>query len=171
MMFSALLPSPLGRLRLVCSDSALVGLDFDDAAAPGESAPPPDRGGHPVLKAASDWLDRYFAGEKPSPSELPIMLCGSAYQAAVWSFLLALDYGRLCSYADAARAAAALLGRKPCALAAGQAVGSNPIAIIVPCHRVVGSNGALTGYGGGLRRKERLLTLEGAPFRQTPGAG
>ena len=116
----------------------------------------------PVLIAATNWVDAYFAGDKPS-FELPLYLDGSEFQQAVWALLRLIPYGETVTYGELAREIARLQQRErpPAAQAVGGAVGRNPISLIVPCHRVVGSSGKLTGYAGGLDRKRALLELEG----------
>ncbi len=152
--------SPLGPIVLVASDQALVGAWFDDQAhLPSElqgrsawaSAPE-----HPVLRQASRQLKDYFEGRRLR-FELPLDLSfGTAFQQAVWQALLKIPFGHSCCYADVACAIA-----KPSAVrAVGAAVGRNPLSIIVPCHRVLGADGSLTGYAGGLERKTFLLNLE-----------
>jgi|AGS52533.1 methylated-DNA-[protein]-cysteine S-methyltransferase len=102
-----------------------------------------------------DWLDAYFAGKNPSVGGLPIALYGSAFQTAVWNALRDICYGTTVSYGEIA----ARVGCKS-ARAVGGAVGRNPVSLIIPCHRVIGADGSLTGYGGGLDRKRKLLELE-----------
>lgn len=119
----------------------------------------------PVLRRARDWLDRYFAGEIMLPGELPLAPAGSAFRQAVWEYLCEIPYGEVTTYGEIARKMAARLGRASMsAQAVGGAVGHNPISIIIPCHRVVGANGNLTGYAGGIDRKIQLLKLEGVVF-------
>lgn len=117
----------------------------------------------PAFKAAREWLDGYFAGKKPPPSEVPLNPEGkSRFQKTVWEILLEIPYGKLSTYGKIARECAGRLGaERMSAQAVGQAVGNNPISIIIPCHRVVGSDGNLTGYAGGLDIKMRLLEFEG----------
>lgn len=117
----------------------------------------------PAFKAARKWLDGYFAGKKPPSSEVPLNPEGkSRFQKTVWEILLEIPYGKLSTYGKIARECAERLGvEMMSAQAVGQAVGNNPISIIIPCHRVVGSDGNLTGYAGGLDMKMRLLEFEG----------
>ena len=110
----------------------------------------------PIFDQTKQWLDRYFAGEKPAISELPLVPIGSAFRQAVWSILCEIPYGKMITYGDIARK----LGVQS-SQAVGGAVGHNPISIIIPCHRVVGANGSLTGYAGGVQTKIKLLELEG----------
>ena len=115
-----------------------------------------------VFEAARDWLARYFAGEKPMPSELPLCPIGGEFRQRVWSLLCQIPYGETTTYGALARALAAQMGRPSMSSqAVGGAVGHNPISIIIPCHRVVGSGGSLTGYAGGIAAKLRLLEHEG----------
>jgi methylated-DNA-[protein]-cysteine S-methyltransferase len=117
----------------------------------------------PAFAAARTWLDRYFAGEKPGIADLPLAPRGTAFQTAVWDLLREIPYGELTTYGALAQAVAARLGKaRMSAQAVGVAVGRNPVSIIIPCHRVVGADGSLTGYGGGLPLKIRLLEHEGA---------
>lgn len=114
------------------------------------------------LIMAKDWLDRYFAGKKPSPFELPLRPEGSEFRLCVLRCMLKIPYGETATYGEIAKEAAAILGKeRMSAQAVGSAVGHNPISIVIPCHRVVGANGNLTGYGGGLDKKIWLLRHEG----------
>ena len=150
--------SPLGGITLAGDGDALTGLWFDGQAhfpaCPGEARE------LPVFAGAARWLDAYFAGADPgfTPKLDPR---GTPFQRAVWAALAAIPYGQTTTYgAIAARLAGAGLPRAS-ARAVGGAVGRNPISLIIPCHRVVGADGSLTGYAGGLDRKARLLRLEG----------
>jgi methylated-DNA-[protein]-cysteine S-methyltransferase len=114
------------------------------------------------LVQARAWLDAYFAGLRPDIDALPLAPQGSAFRQAVWALLRAIPYGETTTYGDLARALAAQSGQtKVSAQAVGGAVGHNPLSIVVPCHRVLGRDGSLTGYAGGLDNKVKLLTLEG----------
>lgn len=158
-------PSPVGNLHLAAKDDALTGLwltgekYFPDALC---SAAPRDDN-HPVLLQAKDWLNRYFSRQQPDPAELKLAPEGSEFRHQVWKLLLQIPYGQVTTYGALAGEVARLRGVSTMsAQAVGGVVGHNPISIIIPCHRVVGSNGSLTGYAGGLDRKFQLLTLEGA---------
>lgn len=158
MFYKTTYPSPLGAISLVCDDEALVHLSL-----PGQ----PEFSGvavekpHPILAQTKEWLDRYFAGVAPSPSELPLRPEGTAFQKIVWQLLLTIPYGHTTSYGELAKKAALILGKpRMSAQAVGQAVGANPICVIIPCHRVLGSKGRLTGYAGGIHYKTALLELE-----------
>ena len=153
-------PSPLGTLTLARTPAGLCGAWFDDQrdAPPAETwRPEHARADDPLLMDAAAQLQAYFDG-RLQHFELPLDLgAGTAFQQAVWQGLLDLAHGQLGSYAALARQ----LGRPSASRAVGGAVGRNPVSIIVPCHRVLGSNGQLTGYAGGLWRKQALLRLEG----------
>jgi methylated-DNA-[protein]-cysteine S-methyltransferase len=146
--------SPLGPLTLVGTGGALTGLYMDRQ----RYRPGPETFGErddvPFTEAARQ-LEEYFAGKRTS-FDLPLALTGTPFQRQVWEALRAIPYGRTVSYGQLADR----LGRPTAARAVGLANGHNPIGIIVPCHRVVGANGDLTGYGGGLDRKRRLLDFE-----------
>lgn len=148
--------TPLGPLTAARSAAGLSGLWFDDQKHhPGPLAVPHDDGSDPVLSATAAALAAYFSGR---PFELPPLdPAGTPFQREVWQALLTLAPGRPSTYG----ALAQRLGRARAARALGAAVGRNPISVLVPCHRVVGSDGALTGYAGGLARKQALLGLEG----------
>ena len=148
--------SPLGPLLLARTAEGLAGVWFEDQKHhPGRlDAPQVDDDALLVRTAAQ--LQAYFDGASES-FDLPLDLQGSAFQRAVWAALLAIEPGATRSYADIARA----IGAPRAVRAVGSAVGRNPVSVIVPCHRVVGSGGALTGYAGGLDRKRALLALEG----------
>jgi methylated-DNA-[protein]-cysteine S-methyltransferase len=143
------LDSPLGPLTLVSDGSALTALHFDAAGVPGEAAQ------DDVLAAASSQLAEYLAGERRA-FDPPLSPAGTPFQREVWAALQEIPYGETIGYG----ALAARLGRPSAARAVGLANGRNPLAIVVPCHRVIGASGALTGYGGGLERKRLLLELE-----------
>ena len=151
--------SPLGTMLLAATDRGLAGVWFvgqrhgPDASGWRED---PD---HPVLREAIAQLAAYYAGERTG-FDLPLDLqaSGTPFQQSVWAALQAIPRGGTCSYAELARR----LGRPQAARAIGAAVGRNPVSIVVPCHRVLGTGGALTGYAGGLERKTALLQLEGA---------
>ena len=127
----------------------------------------------PLLLKAQTWLDDYFAGKNPSLDELPLTPHGSDFQKAVWRELVAIPYGQTSTYGQIAKNLEAKTGKRVASIAVGGAVGHNPVSIIVPCHRVVGASGSLTGYAGGLDRKTWLLKHEGvsmdALFRPKKG--
>ena len=120
-----------------------------------------------VLRLTQDWLDRYFAGGKPDVSELPLAPAGSEFRRVIWRLLCEIPYGEVVTYGELAKKAAAAIGReRMSAQAVGGAVGHNPISIIIPCHRVVGADGSLTGYAGGVDKKAWLLELEGVDISE-----
>lgn len=162
MQYTARYASPLGDILLAADEQGLIGLWFAGqkyyAAKLGEV----QAGTLPVLALAARWLDVYFAGEKPD-FVLPLHLPGTPFQQEVWQELCAIPYGQTVTYGEIARRLAARRGLPHfSAQAVGSAVGRNPVSVIVPCHRVVGAGGNLTGYAGGIDRKIALLKLEGA---------
>jgi methylated-DNA-[protein]-cysteine S-methyltransferase len=151
--------SPLGPLTLAASEHGLAGVWFQDHRYPPKEATLGERvaaGDHPVLDAAATQLGQYLAGGREA-FDLPLDPAGTPKQRAVWEQLRLIPRGDVTTYG----ALAAAVGSPRGAQAAGQAVGHNPLSIVVPCHRVVGANGAMTGYAGGLDRKRFLLELEG----------
>lgn len=157
--------SPLGRLTLAGEETGLTGLWIEGQKYFGRSLPRETlrRDDLGAFCAARHWLDRYFGGQRPQGRELPLCPAGTPFQQLIWSLLLDIPWGETVTYGDLARGAAERLGRESMsAQAVGGAVGHNPISIIIPCHRVVGARGELTGYAGGLERKRWLLQWEGA---------
>jgi len=150
--------SPLGTITLAAAGQKLVGVWFDDQAHVPDLSRYGQAPSHPVLQQAAAQLAEYFAGQR-TRFDLPLDLStGTVFQQAVWQALLTIAHGQTCSY----KALSAAIGHPAAMRAVGGAVGRNPLSIILPCHRVVGANGALTGYAGGLARKTALLHLEGA---------
>ena len=150
-------PSPIGELILVCHDRALVRLCLP-GQYPAEEA---GAGEHPILTQTERWLDCYFRGEDPGPAELPLAAEGTAFQMLVWKLLTEIPYGTTVTYGNIAQKAALILGKPHMsAQAVGQAVGKNPIAILVPCHRCLGAKGQMTGYAWGIDKKQWLLAHE-----------
>ena len=171
---TAIVGSPLGPVRLLALDGALSGLYFVGQRDDPQGIDVPDwshRLDEPgrleaATKAAADLellaqarlqLEEYFA-RRLRRFDLPLALHGTPFQRAVWQALLDIAHGHVRSYGEVARCC----GRPAAVRAVGRAVGSNPVSIVVPCHRVLGADGALTGFGGGLPRKQALLRLEGA---------
>lgn len=116
-----------------------------------------------ILAKTKKWLDRYFRGEKPSYTELNLRPIGGEFRQIVWKLLLKIPYGKVTTYGEIAKKVARIMNKeKMSAQAIGGAVGHNPISIIIPCHRVIGVNGSLTGYAGGIETKKKLLELEQA---------
>ena len=156
-----LIDTPLGAMRLACSPEGLCGAWFVDeqrhAPAREKFSPENHRPEDPLLQAAAHQLREYFNGRLQA-FDLPLDLsAGTAFQQAIWHALLGIAQGNTSSYLTLATA----LGKPSATRAVGAAVGRNPISLIVPCHRVLGSSGQLTGYAGGLWRKQALLKLEG----------
>jgi methylated-DNA-[protein]-cysteine S-methyltransferase len=152
--------SAIGPLTVVAEDDAIVGLymDLQRHRPQDDKLGEPDLGGRSLsepLKAAAEQIDAYFAGTLTRFS-LPLAPRGSAFQQRVWAALQDIPYGETESYGELARR----IGAPGAARAVGLANGRNPIAIVIPCHRVIGSQGKLTGFGGGLDRKKQLLDLE-----------
>ena len=161
MLYYKKVASPLGEITLRSDGEALTGLWFaDDKHYGAKDIAGAALADLDVFMQAEAWLAEYFAGREPKVS-LPLKLQGSEFQMQVWRLLQDIPYGRLVTYGDIAKKIAAQKGvARMSAQAVGGAVGHNPLCIIVPCHRVVGANGSLTGYGGGMWRKVRLLELE-----------
>ncbi len=177
-LFSCVYSSPIGNLTLCGDGSSLCGLWMEGQKYFGAGVPrlmmPVEAHDDAVLSQAAAWLDAYFGGERPNPGSLRLDPAGSAFRHMVWDALKAIPYGRVVTYGEIARQVAWAQGRVSVAsLAVGGAVGHNPISVIVPCHRVVGADGSLTGYAGGLDRKLWLLEHEGVDtsclYRPTKG--
>lgn len=154
--------TPLGPMTALATDAGLAGLWFDaQAHHPGPLQAPIDPN-HPHLRAAQRWLAAYWAAEGGTAIQaiesVPLDLRGTPFQRAVWTALQTLPAGATSTYAAMAQAA----GSPAAVRAAGAAIGRNPVSVIVPCHRVLGRDGSLTGYAGGLERKGALLAHEGA---------
>lgn len=160
--------SPLGNITLASKDNALIGLwlegqkytfsNYQDTIIenPNDS----------VLVQAKKWLDLYFKGHQPNVNQLKLAPIGSPFRQKVWQLLLQIPYGTVVTYNELAKNIAKQLGiTKMSPQAIGNAVGHNPISIIIPCHRVVGSNGSLTGYAGGIDKKLQLLKHEQVDMR------
>ncbi|MCF1621331.1 methylated-DNA--[protein]-cysteine S-methyltransferase [Tetragenococcus koreensis] len=149
--------SPLGPLVLTSDGENLTGLWFENRSTIQESWQEKEL---PIFTETQSWLQEYFTGKDPAWM-LPVKPEGTDYRKNVWKALLEVPYGETASYKDIAQMVdAASPDRKTSARAVGGAVGKNPISIIIPCHRIIGSDGDLTGYGGGIDRKIKLLELE-----------
>ena len=150
--------SPIGTVVMVSDGVNLTGLKRN-------SIVPPDgrkQEDLPVFLQTSRWLAQYFAGENPDIAELPLNPSGTSFQKQVWQILLEIPWGQTRTYGEIARELATIMGKeKMSPQAVGQAVGRNPIWIVIPCHRCVGAKGKLTGYAGGLDIKDWLLRHEG----------
>lgn len=154
--YTALYDSPLGRIWMVGDGESLTGLFFEgqkyfDSRRWGQAVDCPEL---PVFEMTRRWLDIFFGGGEPDFVP-PLSLNGTVFQRSVWAALQTIPYGRTVSYGELARAVSVRSAQ-----AVGGAVGRNPVSIIVPCHRVIGADGSLTGYAGGLDRKRALLQLE-----------
>jgi len=168
MYYSAAYRSPVGLLTLVSDGDRLAGLWIEKqkhfgGAVLSMASPREDL---PVFVLTKKWLDRYFAGLKPNPYTLPLILVGSDFRRLVWGILRAVPYGSATTYGDIAKKIIMRTNAKRMsAQSVGGALARNPISIIVPCHRVLGSDGSLTGYAAGLDVKAKLLELEGVKTR------
>ena len=151
-MISVIHDSPVGKLTLISNGAALTHLEFESPLYP---APTHPRGDDKIIAKARRELDAYFAGKLRAFS-VAVAPEGTDFQRRVWDALLTIPYGKTRSYGQQAAA----IGSPNASRAVGLANGRNPIAIIIPCHRVIGANGSLTGYGGGMQRKKLLLDLE-----------
>jgi methylated-DNA-[protein]-cysteine S-methyltransferase len=156
--YSTTVASPVGTLTLVASDAGLSAILWEnDDPERVRLGPLIDAPNHPVLVAAKSQLTDYFAGTRRT-FDLPFDVEGTDFQKSVWAALLAIPFGETRSYGEIARS----LGRPGASRAVGAANGRNPLSIVAPCHRVIGSNGTLTGFAGGLEAKRYLLRLEGS---------
>lgn len=159
MEYESIVSSPIGPLTLRATEKNLTALVLEHdrnrerhLSAPAKECQPEDEPS--VLNKARTWLKDYFAGKQPDLNGIPLAPPGTDFQKRVWQYLLTIPYGETRTYGDLAKA----LDSSP--RATGGAVGRNPISILIPCHRVVGSDGSLTGYAGGLEAKRFLLELE-----------
>ena len=156
MEYRTVYPSPLGPLTLASDGASLTGLWLKGQKYfGGDAALWETKDDVPVFAAAFRWLDDYFAGEQPDPEALPLAPAGTDFRQAVWQQLLQIPYGETVTYGDIAQRIGCASAR-----AIGGAVGRNPISIIIPCHRVLGADGSLTGYAGGTECKRWLLAHE-----------
>ena len=156
--YTARVVSPVGPLTLAAQDGRLIGLwlagqKYERAGLPADAREDPEAAPFPRVRK---WLAAYFDGRKPDADSLPLDPQGTEFQRRVWALLRQIPYGRTVCYGQLARRL------RTSARAIGSAVARNPISILIPCHRVLGADGALTGYAGGLEVKRRLLLLEGS---------
>lgn len=172
MRYFTICESPLGHITLYSNGTDLTGLGFER-----QKYPPYTQGGNcenlkrdddlKIFDDTKKWLLEYFAGKQPSAKAIPLAPEGSPFRREIWRLLCEIPYGEVTTYGKLAAQAAANLGKdRMSAQAVGGAVGHNPISIIIPCHRVVGANGSLTGYGGGMEKKIWLLTHEGIDMKR-----
>lgn len=169
MFYKSYYNSPLGKILLVSKSNKLVGLWLegqrhylgkikDDLILNDEE---------PILIRTKLWLDDYFGEKKPDVNRIELDLIGTDFQKMVWEELFRIPYGKVITYKEIANNIAKKMNKKNAPLrAVGSAVGKNPISIIIPCHRVIGSDGRLTGYAGGLDKKIKLLELEGIKIKE-----
>ena len=155
--------SPIGRLLILADDQALLGVWFEGqkyfGAAYDLEAIPVQK--NDIIREVIDWLDRYFQGENPPVEAIPLEPEATDFRKKVWDILLDVPYGQTSTYADILTKLRDKYGEIGSARAVGGAIGHNPISILIPCHRILGSQGQLTGYAGGLDKKRFLLQLEG----------
>ena len=169
MLYTTYYLSPVGRLKLASDGKSLVGLWIEGQkyfnGTVMEQMVKEDR--LELFDSVRAWLDRYFSGDRPSVTELPLAPAGGAFRQGVWKILCQIPYGEVTTYGEIAEQMAFQMHKSHMsAQAVGGAVGHNPISIIIPCHRVVGTNGSLTGYAGGIEKKVWLLTHEGVAVSQ-----
>lgn len=153
--------SPLGRIMLAADGQALTGLWFEGQKYFADKLDQNhEEKNLPVFERAEQWLAIYFSGKEPDFTP-PLTMKGTSFQKEVWEALLAVPFGQTTTYAEIAKEMAKRRGRRSMsAQAVGNAVAHNPVSLIIPCHRVLGSDGSLTGYAGGLEKKEWLLAME-----------
>lgn len=165
MYYSTAYRSPIGKITIACDEKEkLVGLWIEGQKYFIETIDEEivEKSELEVFELVKSWLDKYFRGDNPEISGLPLAPIGNAFRQRVWQILREIPYGEVCTYGDIAKIIAKDRGnKKMSAQAVGGAVGHNPISIIIPCHRVVGANRNLTGYAGGIKTKMKLLKHEG----------
>ena len=163
-MYQAVYNSPVGELTLASDGTNLTGLwlkgqKYFTCTLTEEWE---KQNNLAIFLQVKEWLDRYFSGKRPSIAEIPLAPSGGEFRHTVWKILCEIPYGEVTTYGAIGKEVAKLTGKKTMsAQAVGGAVAHNPVSIIIPCHRVVGTNGSLTGYAGGIDKKIRLLELEG----------
>lgn len=163
MYYSTHYKSPVGDILLASDENCIIGLWIGEQKYIGNTMPKEitEKVDIPIIREGIAWLDNYFAGKKPTLSGLPLAPTGSEFKQQVWKILTEIPYGELTTYGKIAKEVARHMGKDSMsAQAVGGAVGHNPISIIIPCHRVVGTNGSLTGYAGGIDKKVKLLEHE-----------
>lgn len=168
MIYSTNYLSPVGIINLASDGKCLIGLWIEGQKyfAGSVSEDMTETNDIPIFNQTKDWLDRYFAGTKPAVSELPLAPIGGDFRQNVWGILCQIPYGTVITYGDIAKKMAQKMNKpNMSAQAVGGAVAHNPISIIIPCHRVVGTSGSLTGYAGGIDKKIWLLTHEGVDMK------
>lgn len=162
MIHTSYYESPLGKIVLASKEGNLIGLWFDKQKYYfGNIKEKTINKEDEILIKTKKWLDLYFNGQNSSIIDLPLKPVGSPFAQKVWQILCQIPYGKVTTYGEIANEITKLTGKKTSSRAVGNAVGHNPISIIIPCHRVVGKGGNLTGYAGGIDKKIYLLKLEG----------
>lgn len=164
MYYSSTYVSPVGVITLASNGTELVGLWNQGQKYHGDSIMKPlvQNNELPVFRQTKQWLDRYFKGETPCLNDIPLAPIGTEFRQEVWRILCDIAYGEVTTYGEIAKEMARRKGKdRMSSQAVGGAVGHNPISIIIPCHRVIGADGSLTGYAGGIKTKLYLLELEG----------
>ena len=154
----------MGQITLASDGDHLVGLWLENQKYFGQTATDEitEKPNLPLFKTVKRWLDQYFKGKQPNVSDLSLRPVGGEFRQAVWGMLCEIPYGELITYGEIAKKIAKKMKKASMSSqAVGGAVGHNPISIIIPCHRVIGANGNLTGYAGGIDKKIKLLNLEG----------
>lgn len=166
MQYTTVCQSPVGEILLACDNKGLTGLWFaEEKYYALHPDPEHEEKEMPVFETARRWLDFYFSGKEPDFMP-PLHVTGSPFQLSVWKILQQIPYGRTVTYGEIAKQIAKERGMvRMSAQAVGGAVGHNEISIIIPCHRVIGSDGSLTGYAGGIDKKAQLLSLEGVRIK------
>jgi len=168
MMFFTQYDSPCGKILLASDENTICGIWFEQqkhyACKIDEAILKKDD--LPVFIKTKQWLDAYFAAKNPDTKIIPLSLKGSKFQQLVWQILQTIEYGKTMSYGQIAKIIENKTGKRMSAQAVGRAVGKNPISIIVPCHRVLGTGGKLTGYAGGIATKIRLLKIENIAYKE-----
>lgn len=164
MYYSTHYKSPVGDILLASDEKNIIGLWIGEQKYIGNTMPKDliEKDDIPILQVGLAWLDDYFTDKKPELSKLSLAPIGGEFKQQVWKILTEIPYGELTTYGNIAKEVAKRMSKdKMSAQAVGGAVGHNPISIIIPCHRVVGTNGSLTGYAGGIEKKVKLLEHEG----------
>ena len=168
MLFSTIYESPVGKITLVGDENNLIGawIEGQKYFLSNIKQEVREEENTDILIKTKKWLDRYFNNEKPEISELSIAPQGNEFRKNVWDMLCQIPFGQTTTYGEIAKKVAIKMNKKSMsAQAIGNAVGHNPISIIIPCHRVLGKNGSLTGYAGGIDKKAKLLEIEGVDLR------
>lgn len=168
MVYTTFYKSPIGTILLASKDNKLIGswIEGQKYYLGNLKESTQEKNDEPILLQTKIWLDRYFNGEQPHTFELDLAPNGSVFATNVWNILCQIPYGEVITYGDIAKKVAQIAHKDTMsAQAVGGAVGHNPISIIIPCHRVVGTNGSMTGYAGGIEKKIQLLQHEGVNIK------